>query len=459
MKSRESELLFLYLIIDTIILSISIEIAYLLYPLDIFQNAHAFNLNIYHAIIAWFITYFVLSKKNLYLREGYFNRVKRVTSRVCTFVLVALILAYFIMPRTTYSRFFLLYYSAVFYVGELIFYYCLYSYMQLMRKKGIHVNNLLILGANDTGRALRQLVNSNPMLGYKFVGFVTEKGVKHVDSLGEVNDLEDIIVEHNIEMVFVTLALYNDAIYCKEFLRLCSRKGVRLRFVPENQQWYKNKLSMESIGRLVMINPQEIPLDQVESQFFKRLFDIVFSALVIVLVMSWLVPLVAIINLLSSRGPVFFVQQRTGINNRVFKCVKFRSMQVNDEANHKQASVGDARITRFGQFLRKTNIDELPQFFNVFIGSMSVVGPRPHMLVHTHKYSQLIEHYLVRHYVKPGITGWAQVSGYRGETNELWKMEKRVECDMEYLENWSFLWDMEIITQTIFAKKAYMNAI
>jgi putative colanic acid biosynthesis UDP-glucose lipid carrier transferase len=459
MKSRESELLFMYLFFDTVILSISIEIAHLLHPIDIFLDAHALYLNFFHANLAWFITYFVLAKKNLYLREGYLNRAKRVTSRVFIFVLVALILAYFMMPRTTYSRVFLLIYSAVFYLGELIFYYCLYHYMQLKRKKGIHVNNLLILGANRTGLALRQLVDSNPMLGYKFVGFVTENEVEHADSLGDVNDLEWIVEKHNIEMVFVTLALYNDTIYCKEFLRLCSRKGVRLRFVPENQHWYKNKLSMESIGRLVLINPQEIPLDLVQSQFFKRLFDVVFSALVIVLLMSWLVPLVGIISKLTSKGPVFFVQQRTGINNRVFKCLKFRSMEVNEEADKQQASTGDARITRFGRFLRKTNFDELPQFFNVLVGDMSVVGPWPHMLVHTHKYKQLIDHYLVRHYVKPGITGWAQVNGYRGETDELWKMSKRVEYDMEYLVNWSFVWDMEIIAQTLLTQKAYINAV
>ncbi len=459
MKSRESELLFMYLLFDTIILSISIEIAYLVYPLAMFHDAHTFHLNFAHANLAWFITYFVLAKKNLYLREGYLNRAKRVTSRVFIFVLVALILAYFMMPRTTYSRVFLLIYSAVFYVGELIFYYCLYHYMQLKRKKGIHVNNLLILGANRTGLALRQLVDSNPMLGYKFVGFVTENEVEHADSLGDVNDLEWIVEKHNIEMVFVTLALYNDTVYCREFLRMCSRKGVRLRFVPENQHWYKNKLSMESIGRLVLINPQEIPLDLVQSQFFKRLFDVVFSVLVILLLMSWLVPLVGIISKLTSKGPVFFVQQRTGINNRVFKCLKFRSMEVNEEADKQQASSGDARITRFGRFLRKTNFDELPQFFNVLVGDMSVVGPRPHMLVHTHKYKQLIDHYLVRHYVKPGITGWAQVNGYRGETDELWKMSKRVEYDMEYLVNWSFVWDMEIIAQTLLTQKAYINAV
>ena len=459
MKSRESELLFLYLFFDTIILCASIEIAYLLYPIPIIQDAHDIRLNFFHANLAWFITYFVIAKKNLYLREGYFNRVKRLTSRVSTFLVVALILAYFIMPRVTYSRIFLLFYSAIFYVGELCFYYGLYSYLQLKRRRGIHVNNLLILGANKTGVALRQLVNSNPMLGYKFVGFLTGAGEDHVDSLGKVDDLEEVIVAHNIEMVFVTLALYNDTVYCREFLRMCSRKGVRLRFVPENQHWYKSKLSMESIGRLVLINPQEIPLDLVQSQFFKRLFDVVFSVLVILLLMSWLVPLVGIISKLTSKGPVFFVQQRTGINNRVFKCLKFRSMEVNEEADKQQASTGDARITRFGRFLRKTNFDELPQFFNVLVGDMSVVGPRPHMLVHTQKYTELIEHYLVRHYVKPGITGWAQVNGYRGETDELWKMSKRVEYDMEYLVNWSFVWDMEIITKTIYSQKAYVNAL
>lgn len=176
---------------------------------------------------------------------------------------------------------------------------------------------------------------------------------------------------------------------------------------------------MESIGRLVLINPPEIPLDLVQSQFFKRLFDVVFSVLVILLLMSWLVPLVGIISKLTSKGPVFFVQQRTGINNRVFKCLKFRSMEVNEEADKQQRfSTGDARITRFGRFLRKTNFDELPQFFNVLVGDMSVVPTWPHMLVNTQKYTELIEHYLVRHYVKPGITGWAQVMA-KGQLDEL----------------------------------------
>ena len=249
-------------------------------------------------------------------------------------------------------------------------------------------------------------------------------------------------------MVFVTLSIYNESKKSKDFLRLCNKTGVRLRFVPENQQWFKNRINMESVGQLVLINPQEIPLDVFESQFFKRLFDIVFSLFVMVFILSWLVPILAILIKLNSKGPVFFVQKRTGINNKAFKCLKFRSMRVNKDSDVKQAVEGDKRITALGNFLRKSSMDELPQFFNVFLGQMSVVGPRPHMLKHTEQYSQLIERYLVRHYIKPGITGWAQVSGYRGETDELWKMKKRVQYDMNYLENWNFWWDIKIIFMT-----------
>jgi putative colanic acid biosynthesis UDP-glucose lipid carrier transferase len=188
------------------------------------------------------------------------------------------------------------------------------------------------------------------------------------------------------------------------------------------------------------------------------MLDVVFSSLVILFVISWLFPILAILIKLSSKGPVFFLQERTGINNRTFKCLKFRSMRMSQDANSKQATRGDSRITRIGQILRKTNLDEFPQFFNVFLGQMSIVGPRPHMLKHTDQYSELIDYYRVRHYVKPGITGWAQVNGYRGETNELWKMEKRVEYDMNYLENWTFWWDLRIIFLTVAGRKVHMNA-
>lgn len=215
---------------------------------------------------------------------------------------------------------------------------------------------------------------------------------------------------------------------------------------------------MESVGNLVVINPQETPLDDLGNRLLKRLFDIGFSLTAILLIFSWLFPLIAILIKLSSKGPVFFIQERTGIDQKPFKCIKFRSMNVNKEADKKQATANDSRITKIGSFIRRTNIDELPQFFNVLAGQMSVVGPRPHMLKHTEQYSELIEYYLTRHYVKPGITGWAQVNGLRGETDELWKMEKRVEFDKEYIENWELDWDLKIIWMTIFGKRAFLNA-
>jgi putative colanic acid biosynthesis UDP-glucose lipid carrier transferase len=192
--------------------------------------------------------------------------------------------------------------------------------------------------------------------------------------------------------------------------------------------------------------PLEIPLYRI----IKKVFDFCFSLFVIVFVFSWLFPIVMILIKVNSRGPVFFVQERSGRDNNSFPCFKFRTMYVNKDADTVQATQNDARITKVGAFLRRTSMDELPQFFNVLLGNMSVVGPRPHMLSHTEQYSELINNFLVRHYAKPGITGWAQVNGFRGETKELADMEGRVEHDIWYIENWSLLLDIKIIWNTFF---------
>jgi len=295
-------------------------------------------------------------------------------------------------------------------------------------------------------------------MGYQFIGFLNSEPSDDLDVIGHPDDLESIIDEHQIQMVFVTLSHSPEENRRREFLKICNQKGIRLRYIPENQRWYKTRQNMESVGSLVLINPQEIPLDDFGSRIGKRMFDFVFSLAVILLIFSWLFPILAILIKASSKGPVFFVQKRTGYNNKAFNCLKFRSMQVNASANIQQATANDNRITWIGRFIRKTNIDEFPQFFNVLWGQMSVVGPRPHMLKHTEEYSGLIEYYLTRHYIKPGITGWAQVNGYRGETDEVWKMQKRVDFDKEYIENWTFLWDIKILFMTVFEKKSYSNA-
>ncbi|TDN40068.1 exopolysaccharide biosynthesis polyprenyl glycosylphosphotransferase [Hymenobacter sp. UV11] len=181
----------------------------------------------------------------------------------------------------------------------------------------------------------------------------------------------------------------------------------------------------------------------------KRVFDFLFASLVIIFLLSWLVLIIALLIKLESKGPVFFKQLRTGKNGLPFYCLKFRSMRISADADLKQASKGDSRITKVGAFLRKSSMDELPQFFNVLKGEMSVVGPRPHMLSHTEYYSKAIDNFMERHIIMPGITGLAQVSGYRGETKEVESMAKRVDADIKYVYNWSFLLDVKIVLLTV----------
>lgn len=457
MKSNETELRFLYLAFDLVILNIAFAIVYSMSSLLKDLNTHDKSLYLLLLNMSAVITYSVFSTRNLYLHDDFSNRVKRITNRMLIFSSVVFAFAHFFLPEG-FSLFFLFQCALLFYVGKLFFYYALYAYLKFSRSKGIYVHRVLIIGMNDMSGLLRKLLDNNPMLGYEFIGYVSDKKEADENVLGELHELAHLVSHHQIDFLFVTLSAYNDLKKSKELLALCNRIGVRLRFVPENQYWFKPRMNMESVGSLVVFNPQEIPLDDINSRFFKRAFDVIFSSMVILFVISWLFPLLCVLIKLTSKGPVFFKQKRTGINNRTFTCMKFRTMRMSSDADEKQATKNDSRVTPLGAFLRKSNLDEFPQFFNVFVGQMSIVGPRPHMLKHTNQYSELIDYYRVRHYVKPGITGWAQVSGYRGETDELWKMQKRVEYDMSYLEGWTFWWDLKIVVLTVFGKNSHKNA-
>ncbi|WP_380932285.1 exopolysaccharide biosynthesis polyprenyl glycosylphosphotransferase [Sphingobacterium suaedae] len=236
----------------------------------------------------------------------------------------------------------------------------------------------------------------------------------------------------------------------KELILAADHECVQLNFVPAMTasisygSGRQDALTMQ----LPVLKSHEEPMSTMENRIKKRLVDLLISSVVILFILSWMIPIIGIIIKIQSPGPIFFRQPRSGRNNKSFGCYKFRSMVVNKDSHAKQASKDDKRITPIGKFLRKTNLDEFPQFINVFLGQMSVVGPRPHMLSHTEHYSQLIQHYMVRHFVKPGITGWAQVNGYRGETKDPGLMAKRVEYDLEYLSNWSAMLDFKIVCMT-----------
>jgi putative colanic acid biosynthesis UDP-glucose lipid carrier transferase len=260
----------------------------------------------------------------------------------------------------------------------------------------------------------------------------------------------DYLRTHQVDEVFCAFpSISKDAV--NQLMQQADQSLARFRLVPEYYEYFqgRGRVSVEMLDNIPVISGRHEPLENPMNAAGKRLFDIVFSLIVIVCLLSWLLPILALIIKLTSRGPVFFKQKRSGRNNQAFYCLKLRSMRVNDDADRVQATQKDSRITPIGAFLRKTSLDELPQFFNVLIGNMSIVGPRPHMLKHTEDYSKIIDKFMVRHFVKPGITGWAQVTGLRGETRTPQEMQNRVEADVWYLEHWSFLLDMKIIFLTV----------
>ncbi len=229
----------------------------------------------------------------------------------------------------------------------------------------------------------------------------------------------------------------------------CENNLIHFYSVPNVRNYLKRRMHLELIGNVPVLDIRQEPLAQPENRLAKRLFDIVFSLLFLCTIFPIIFIIIGLAIKITSPGPIFFKQKRSGEENKEFWCYKFRSMRVNKDSDKVQATLNDPRKTRLGNFMRKTSIDELPQFINVLLGDMSVVGPRPHMLKHTEEYSKLIDKYMVRHLVKPGITGWAQVTGFRGETKKLWQMEGRVERDIWYLEHWTFMLDLYIIYKTV----------
>lgn len=459
MQPENKGLKFLFLFLDLSLLFIAIYIINYINPSINKSNQ---NLYLLHATVAEIIAYTLYSKRNYYFLDNYMSRVKHISFRMLVFVLILFIGAQFFLPKD-FSAQFLLQYAGVFYFLKIFIFYFLYKYLHYKRRKGQLLRNIAILGLRETDVLFGYLIEKNPTLGFNLIGYIADtddydKNDKTI--LGKIEEIEFLANKHHIQKIFVTPSKYFEVENARKFLGICNKIGLKARYVMMNTYWNERRVNdPDFINSLSIYNPQEIPLDSFSNRLLKRVFDIVFSSLVIFFLFSWLFPIIALMIKLDSKGPVFFQQQRTGIDNEIFNCLKFRTMQVNEDADSKQAVLNDSRISRIGAILRKYNLDELPQFFNVLFGEMSVVGPRPHMLQHTDQYSTLINHYKVRHYVKPGVSGWAQVNGYRGLTDELWKMEKRVEFDMEYLKNWNFFWDLKIIYLTLFGNDTNNNAM
>jgi putative colanic acid biosynthesis UDP-glucose lipid carrier transferase len=256
-------------------------------------------------------------------------------------------------------------------------------------------------------------------------------------------------MRNNVKEIYSTISPErNEGIY--EMSKVAEKSLIRFKFVPDFRLYVNHVTYLEYLDNFPILSLRPEPLEDMGNSVKKRIFDVFFSLTVMILLLSWLIPILALLIKLTSRGPVFFKQMRSGKNNKQFTCYKLRTMTVNTEANIRQVTLNDARITKVGRMLRKTNLDELPQFLNVLLGNMSIVGPRPHMLVHTHKYSQIMSEYMIRHFLKPGITGWAQVKGFRGEIKDDEQLRKRIEHDIWYMENWSLWLDAKVVGLTVY---------
>jgi putative colanic acid biosynthesis UDP-glucose lipid carrier transferase len=327
-------------------------------------------------------------------------------------------------------------------------------------QKTIHANgkytkNLIIIGSNNIGLKFSNLVESSLEFGYKFIGFVDENSGNYEKYLGQLNNLNDLIISRNIDEIVIAIPNYDPQIL-KEIIKVCNKNAVRIHIIPDYFQFLSKKFTINMVGNFPIITIRNEPLSEIQWRFIKRSFDIVFSLAVSLLILIWLLPLIATIVKLSSPGPVFFVQERVGLKNKKFKCYKFRSMYKNIHPNEDEfipTVENDSRVTAIGRLLRSSNLDELPQFLNILKGDMSIVGPRPHALTFNDEYVRYFENIKLRHLVKPGLTGWAQVHGLRGDVTDpdenKNKTIKRIEYDIWYIENWNLGLDIQIILLTI----------
>lgn len=323
--------------------------------------------------------------------------------------------------------------------------------LKMYRRRGYNFKRVIIVGAGKNGMELYRVLNDDLAYGFNVLGFFDDNlALKSVlpNYLGMTHEVESYALANDVDEIYCTLPSANDEKIVR-ILNFAEKHMIRFYIVPEFYRNLKKSLVMEMIESVPLLTVRREPLQALYNRALKRTFDIIFSLLVLVTVFPILYIVIGILIKMTSPGPILFKQKRTGLYGQEFKCYKFRTMKVNAEADSLQAVKDDPRKTKIGDFLRRTNLDEFPQFINVLVGNMSVVGPRPHMLKHTEQYSALIDKYMVRHLVKPGVTGWAQVTGYRGETKTLEQMEGRVKRDVWYIENWSFFLDLKIIVVTV----------
>ena len=381
----------------------------------------------------------------------YEDIIRRATSTCFMMLLFVSLIIFVSKPFADFPRTFLFYSMLAYFIFMLTERIILRKILMRFRANKGNLKNVILVGNEQTVYQLFEILKT-PIYGYNIVGFFYDEECTNQEMaakrLGGTGDIYGWLTVHsNINEIYGYFPKeQHDTINMMS--KFCDNHLIRFYYIPAINV-FKGNMAITFMEGIPVIARREEPLKKDSNKLAKRIFDIIFSSFVLLLIFPWIFIFVSVMIKIQSPGPIFFLQERTGLDGKIFKCIKFRSMKVNNDADEIQATKNDPRKFPFGDFMRKTNIDELPQFINVFLGDMSVVGPRPHMLKHTAEYSKLINHFMVRHFAKPGITGLAQVSGFRGETRYIDQMEGRVKKDIEYIENWTFLLDLKIIVKTV----------
>jgi putative colanic acid biosysnthesis UDP-glucose lipid carrier transferase len=396
--------------------------------------------------ISWIVLSF-LGKPHQISRISKLSEILRTIIRFIVVQLFSVSAVIVFINQLSYSRKQLILTYLIFpfliFIWRIIFIYSIRIY----RKFGYNYRNVIVVGYGTVSEELKKFFRLHPEFGFRFLGFF-DNNIENALIQGRISEIKEFIKTSRVDEIYCCLP-YVKYSSIQSLIKYGEKNFIKVKLIADFRGFQNKGIEIESYDNIPILNVTTFPLEAYKNKIAKRSFDILFSLAVIVGIFSWLFPLIALFIKIDSKGPVFFRQRRTGKSNSDFWCWKFRTMHQNKSADVRQATINDQRITRIGNLLRKTSLDELPQFFNVFIGNMSVVGPRPHMLHHTKEYSKKVERFMARHFVKPGITGLAQAKGYRGETPDITFMKNRVKLDRFYIENWSIILDFKIILLTI----------
>ena len=459
MKKSDQKLVVIYFLIDIILLNLSILTTLVMkYGWVPIEERHKTIIVLYNII--WILVIFFLNNRVSYWRS---KPGSRITIQLKSFIIfIGVVSAILIGLKELSASRTVLYASLVlFFINRLVFGYLVFMVIAHLRRRGKNIRHLLVLGAGRIGQYIDRYVNENIDLGYQITGFLddfaAENHLKH-KIIGEIKSLDHVLKTHKVDEIVIALPL-NQEEKINYALERADYHGIRIRLVPDYCRILNRTYTNGSIGAMPVINIREVPLDGFVNAAIKRAFDVLFSFAVLV----FLAPVYLAIGLLiylEDKGPIFYMPIRVGKDGRRFRLYKFRTMSVNadDNSGRKSTIINDPRVTQIGRFLRKYSIDELPQFLNVLKGNMSIVGPRPHRAWLDANMQHDVRGYMMRHYLYPGITGWAQVNGWRGPTDTKTKKIERTRHDLWYMENWSLSLDLKIIIQTIFGKKVHRNA-